>query len=394
MNKVVRNILIGIIVTLLFVSAIFIAYYVTVMRSQDNAVAIIVEDGNSAMESGSYEAAIEKYNEAMEYEPENKDLKNAIAHAYIMLAGTLGNTDEAISAYQNALTYNASNTNAYWGMAGIYESNGDEDNVLLTLQTGFVNTNDTNMKIKADNIEIERARIKAEEEAIAREEAERLAVEEAHNDVLGKLLPLFEAEETDYDAIKDMIRTEEFISLSDEVIGKDNSFYLGDRDVSGKRSGKGLAVYSDGYYYYGDFTDDVRSGKGIYIRAVYSESSSIGSYIFEGDFSNDLPNGAGKATSNYYKDRISTSGLSKQVISGEYVNGLENGTMELTGTSKGGASVKYTYKAENGVAVKLTDEDSGIKGQYIIAKSKDEKSNLTSDGSKRGVEGFVENDEE
>lgn len=390
MNKVVKNVLIGTVLVLIFISSIFIVYYTTVMKSQDNAFALIVEEGNTAIENGSYTTAIEKYNEAMEYEPESTTLKNAISHAYIQLAETLEDTDEAIEAYQNALIYNASSTTAYWGIADIYENNGDEDNLLMTLQTGYVNTNDSNMKVKADNIEFERARIKEEEERIAQEEAERLAIEEAHNDVLEKILPLFEAEKVDYDAIKEMLRTEEFIDLSDEVIGSDNSFYLGDRDVSGKRSGKGVAVYTDGYYYYGEFADDVRSGEGIYIKASYPEGSSIGSYIFEGTFANDKPNGKGTATSNYYKDKIGASGLVKQVIKGEYSDGLENGTMELSGTPKSGGSVNYTYKSENGVAVKISSEESGIKGQYIIAKSKDEKSNLTSDGSKRGVEGFVD----
>jgi len=390
MSIVIRNVIIGIVVVLMAVSALFITYYVTIMKSEDNAVALLVSDGNAAMDSSLYQEAIDKYNEALEYEPESRELKDAIAHAYIMLAGTLGNSSEAINAYQEALAYNASNTNAYWGMASIYEDNGDEDNVLLTLQTGYVNTNDSNMKIKADNIEIERARIKAEEEALAAEEAERLALEESHNDKLSKLIVLFQEEKPDMDAIKDMIRTEEFTDMVDEVIGSSNSFYYGDRDESGRRSGKGLAVYENGYFYYGDYADDVRSGNGLIIRAVYSESSSIGSYIFEGEFLNDKPNGKGTATSNFYKDKIDSSGLTKQIITGEYTDGFENGTMNLTGTTKGGASVKYTYKVTDGVAEKSSNEDSGIKGQYIIAKSSDKKSNLTSDGSKRGVEGFVE----
>lgn len=390
MDKIVRNVIIGIIVVLIGVSSIFITYYVTVMHSQDNAIAIIVNEGNDAMNEGAYQKAIDRYNEALDFEPESRELKDAIAHAYVMLAGTLGNGPEAVAAYQNALTYNPSNTNAYWGMAGIYENNGDEDNVLMTLQTGYVNTNDSNMKVKADNIEIERARIKAEQEAIAAEEAEKRALEEAHNDKLSKLIALFQTDKPDMDDIKEMIRTEEFVDMVDEVIGKDKSFYYGDRDENGKRSGKGIAVYADGYYYYGDYADDMRNGEGIYIRAVYAESSSIGSYIFEGTFSNDMPNGKGTATSNFYNAKISSAGLVKQVITGEFVDGLENGTMNLTGTTKAGSTVKYTYKVENGVAVKSSNDDSGIKGQYIIAKSQDEKSNLTSDGSKRGVEGFIE----
>jgi len=390
MNKIARNIIVGFVIAILFVAAIVITYYYTVMRSQDNAVAIIVEDGNEFMNGGHYVKAIDKYNEALEYEPENKELKEAISHAYIMLAGTLGNGPEAIEAYQNALVYNKSNTNAYWGMAGIYENNGDEDNVLMALQTGYINTNDANMKIKADNIEIERQRQQAEMEALAAEEAERLAYEESHNDKLSRLIALFQVDKPNMDEIKKMIRSEEFVDMADEVIGANNSFYYGDRDESGKRSGKGIAVYADGYYYYGDFADDMRNGNGIYLRAVYAESSSIGSFIFEGSFSNDKPNGKGTATSNFYKDKISSAELVKQVITGEYVDGLENGSMSLTGLTKGGASVKYSYKSENGIAAKSSNEDSGIKGQYIIAKSSDGKSNLTSDGSARGVEGFVQ----
>lgn len=390
MNKTVRNVLIGVIAVLLIICGVFITYYVTVVNSQDNAMAVLVEEGNNAMDASSYQVAIDKYKEALEYDPESRQLKDAIAHAYIMYAGTLSGGPEAVEAYQNALSYNASNTNAYWGMAGIYEANGDEDNELLVLQTGYVNTNDNDMKVKADNIEIERARIQAEEEARLLEEQERLELEASHNDKLSKLIALFQVDKPNLDDIKEMIRSEEFVDMVDEVIGKNNSFYYGDRDENGKRSGKGIAVYENGYYYYGDYADDMRNGNGIYIRAVYSDSSSIGSYVFEGTFSNDKPNGKGTATSNFYKDKIGESGLAKQVITGEYVDGLENGSMTLIGNTRSGGTVKYTYSVDNGVAKKSSNEDSGIKGQYIIAKSQDEKSNLTSDGSKRGVEGFVE----
>ena len=149
-------------------------------------------------------------------------------------------------------------------------------------------------------------------------------------------------------------------------------------------------MYINGYFYYGDFENNVRSGEGTWMRAVYADSSAIGSFIFKGQWADDKPNGSGEATSNFYKDKISANEMVKQIIKGEYKDGLENGSMNLSGATKGGASVNYTYKSEDGVAVKSSKEDSGIKGQYIIAKSSDGKSNLTSDGSKRGVEGFVE----
>lgn len=389
MSKVVKAVIISLIALIIGGTALFFIYYWTSFKAADNAFANVVNEGNDYMDKESYDSAISKYEKALEMEPENTDLRNALAHAYVCYATTMDDEDSAINAYQNALMYNGSNTNAFWGIIDIYDSRGDEDSVLDTLKSGYEATGDENMKIKADNIEAERARIIAEEEAAAAEEAERIALEESRNAMLLPVKELFEADPIDYDAIKDLIRTEEYAAFADEVISDDNCFYLGDRDDSGNKSGKGLAIYANGYYYYGDFANDVREGNGIYMRAVYTINSALGSFIYEGEFSNDKPNGHGVATSNYYKDRISAAELVKSVIEGNFKDGYEDGEMSLEGTKRGGGNVKYTYKVVDGVAEKSSDDNSGIEGQYIIAKSKDGKSNLTSDGSKRGIEGFI-----
>lgn len=389
MSKAVRNTIIAIVTVVFAVTILFFVYYGVSYNAKDNIVADLVNTGNDYMAAGSYQDAIKKYEAALEHEPENKELKNAIAHSYVCLAGTLGDSIPAVDAYQNALTYNSLNTNAYWGMAGVYERLGDEDNMLLALQTGYTNTEDVDMRTKAQNVEIERARKKAEEEAAAKEAAEKLEIEERHNGLLSALLDMFNVEEPDLEAIKELIRTEAYIDLVDEVIGIDDSFYYGETDSEGRRLGKGIAVYRDGYFYYGDYMDGMRYGQGIYLRAVYSESSSKESFVYEGGFRDDKPNGSGTCTTSFYKEKIISSEFLKQVVSGNYSDGKEDGKMELTGTKKGGSEVKYSYRSDNGIAEKSSDENSGIKGQYIIATSSDEKSNLSSDGSERGVEGFI-----
>lgn len=389
-SRIVKAILIIVMAIVLGSTVLFFLYYWTSYKSADNTFANIINEGNDFMSAEKYLEAINKYESALELEPENAELRKALGHAYVCYAGTIDDGDSKVAAYQNALMYNKLNTNAYWGMVDFYEGMDDEESVLMTLQTGYAETQDDNMKIKADNIEAERARIKAEEEEAAREEAERLALIEYHDSMLNPLKEMFESEDMDLDAIKDLLRTDKYVSFADEVIGDDNSFYSGDLDETGLRNGKGIAVYANGYYYYGDFVNDLREGHGIYIRAVYTENSSLGSYMYDGEWMGDMPNGKGVATSNFYKDKISSAELVKQIIEGEYSSGLENGTMTLNGTKKGGGSVNYTYKVKDGVAEKSSNEDSGVKGQYIIAKSKDGKSNLTSDGSKRGIEGFIE----
>jgi hypothetical protein len=385
--KTVKRMIAAATVILIVVGVILGVYYGVSYFSEANKVADILRTGSKYMDAGDYENAIKYYDDALNYEPESTEIRNAISYAYIKLAEQSSDNARAVELYQKSLLYNKTNKTPYWGVANIYENLGDENNMMISLQTGYDITGDEAMRQKMEAVEAERARIQAEEEAAAAEEAERNAIEEAHAESLKALYDLFEVQ--DLDAVKDMLRTDEYMDLVDEVVG-DNSFFYGTKTADGKRSGKGIAVYKDGYFYYGDFANDVREGSGVMMRAVYSESSAIGSFVYNGEWSNDKPNGSGMCTSNYYKDKIGESGLSKQIITGTYTDGLENGAMTLQGTTKSGGSVSYSYTAENGVAKKSSDEDSGVKGQYIIAKSSDGKSNLTSDGSLRGVEGYAD----
>lgn len=387
MNKTVALTLKIVVGVILCTGILCGVYFWTSFKSEANEVADIVSKGNAYMNAECYHDAIMSYEEALAYEPDNEKLKNALVKAYVLYASTLGETDDAIYAYQSAINYEPSNKLPFWAVANIYENRGDEDAMMDVLRKGYENTGDEDMQTKVSNIEIERERLKAEEEAAAKEEQERLALEAQRESLLKPVADLFAAK--DYDGVKDLIRTDEYLSFADEVIG-DASFYCGERDENGKRNGTGIAIYENGYYYYGQFVNDIRSGHGVWMRAVYANASAIGSYIFEGEWSNDLPNGDGTATSNFYKDKISADGFVKQVITGKYVNGLEEGSMNLAGTVKTGKTLKYQYKCTEGVAAKSSKEDSTVKGQYIIAKSADETTNLTSDGSKRGVEGFIE----
>ncbi|MBO4267086.1 MAG: tetratricopeptide repeat protein [Lachnospiraceae bacterium] len=374
----------------LVATLLFGAFYFESYRSVANEVADQINKGNAYMEAECYAEAIECYERALEHEEGNEKIKSAIVLAYMSMASDYGNSDEALLCYQNAIGFNPNNKTAYWSIANIYEERGDEDTMLDVLHKGFEDTGDESMNAKVFAIEEKRARLKAEEEArIAEEEAKR-AEEEARAEKLEQLRPFFEDE--DYDGLKEKLREEEYVAFSEEVIG-DNSYYSGDHDVDGRREGYGIAVYENGYYYYGQFHEDQRSGKGVMIRANYSESSSIGSFIYDGEWSNDKPNGAGTAKSNYYKDRISASDFASKEIKGNYTDGLEDGEMTLVGVTRSGAKRTFKYRAENGVAEKSSNDSSGVKGQYIIAQTEDKSESLTSDGSKRGVEGFVEEEE-
>ncbi len=373
---------------------LLIGIYICVSHfSTSNQIVKKLAEGNAYLDNQEYENAIEIYKEALELNPDSIEIKNHISNVYIMIAQTLGETDEAIDVYQTALAYNIGNVSAYWGVANIFEGRGDEANMMSALTTGYTNTGDVNIGAKLDAIQAEKDRIQAEADALAAEqaavEAERAAQEEANNQLLQPLLELFQKE--DMDGVKDLIRDEAYVTMSDELINADDVYYCGEKDADGNKNGKGVGAYANGYYYYGDYAGNVRSGSGIWIRAVYSESSSIGSYIFKGTWSDDKPNGTGEAASNFYKDKIGSTGLIKQVITGSYSNGLEEGKMSMNGTTKAGKTLKYTYETSGGVAKKISNEKTGVEGQYYIGKtSSSSDPMLMSDDSPRGVEGFVE----
>jgi len=385
MTKRTRLILTIIVAVILVTSLLLGVYYYNSYKSISNEVADIVNKGNAYMEAGLYEDAIGYYEHALEYEEGNEELKMAIVEAYMRIAESQGETDEAIVNYLNAISYNENNRTAYWAIARIFENRGEEDAMMEVLRQGFEKTGDSAMESKVLIIEEERARIQAELDELARQEEERIALEQARASMLEPLVSLFE--EKEYDDIKDILRSDEYVAFSEEVIG-DTSYYCGNYDENNMRTGIGMALYENGYYYYGNFDNNMRNGQGILFRATYADSSSIGSFIFEGQWVDDKPNGQGSATSNYYKDRISASDFATKVITGNYTDGLEDGDMTLVGTTKSGSKNTFSYKASAGVAEKSSNEDSGVKGQYIIAVSGDQK--LTSDGSVRGIEGYVE----
>lgn len=389
-NKVstVLKIVVGVI---LAVSIMFVVYYAVSYKSEANEVADLVNSGNLLMEEGQYEQAISYYERAMEHEQNDERLVMAIVEAYMRLGNAAGYTQEAVVYYNNALMYEPNNKSAYWSIANIYQNLGDEDIMLDVLRKGYEDTADPAMIDKVTSIENERARIEAEiaaeNEAQMEEANRRLQMEQECKEMLEPMISLFQAK--DYDSLKKMMRDEKYVAFADGVIG-DNYYYLGDYDADGKEDGVGIAVYENGYYYYGDFSNGKRNGSGILMRASYSDSSSIGSFIYEGGWQDDMPNGSGTATSNYYKDRISDSDFVTKEISGNYSNGLENGDMTLKGVTKSGKSRSFKYKTTDGIAEKSSNDDPGIKGQYIIARSSDNNDNLTSDGSVRGIEGYVE----
>lgn len=372
-----------VIAVLLFLMLLLIIFYWRSYKSEANEIADAINKGNALMEASCYKEAIECYEFALSKEPDNEKIVYAIINAYMLMGESEGESDEAILAYLTAIAIRPNNRSAYWAIADIYESRGDEQNMVDILQRGLEDTQDPNMEKKIARTRNEKSIQKSEDERLEREEAQRKARNGRAATMLSPLVTLFQDE--DYDSLMNMLNEQRYIDFSDEIVGN-NFYYYGGTDSHGRYNGTGLAAYPNGFFYYGDFYDDERSGYGVWFKAVYPENSSKMYYLFEGTWEDNYPNGEGRATSQYYPDRIE-SGFATEVIEGDYVDGLEEGQMKLTGTTKTGRTREFLYTAMRGIAEKIDDTEESF-DEYIIARTDDQNVSLTSDGSIRCVEGF------
>ena len=161
------------------------------------------------------------------------------------------------------------------------------------------------------------------------------------------LKPLFECFETnDLDGAKALMRTDTYQAMSAAV--GNGYFYFNGGD------GMVVAVYSNNYYYYGGWDNGMRSGSGLWIRAVYEENGSWESESYEGMWDLDRPNGEGTILSTMYEEGLQlepgeTTSIRTE-IRGTFLNGLYHGTIYETWYMNDGDVLTWTpITAINGI---------------------------------------------
>ena len=158
----------------------------------------------------------------------------------------------------------------------------------------------------------------------------------------------------DIDTAISLMQEEKYILLS-KTATHDNPHYFGGKNKDGTRYGIGLGCYPGNFYYYGEWENGVRSGKGLWIRAENDDEPQLQRYRYEGEWKNDLPNGEGVTIRNpIFKNEITNHEEGKMVefdeIRGTFSNGLEHGEIYKTVKTRDGRVFVYSpIKAVKGV---------------------------------------------
>lgn len=184
-------------------------------------------------------------------------------------------------------------------------------------------------------------------------------------------------EDNNQKALDDLANLDRFIAMSWTLSGTDDCYYYGDTDSQGRPEGKGIAVYADNQYYYGDWKNGVRSGNGTWIHYhIHQEENTTDLYTYHqytGGWADDLPQGKGSEHYDYNLELLKKGiGYDTNLI-GSYSKGLVDGEFYLTNIYSDGSMKEWNAKAEHGSWIYQSEnkDKKGNRTVYVDVKDPD-----------------------
>lgn len=171
--------------------------------------------------------------------------------------------------------------------------------------------------------------------------------------ILNEALPYFA--DNNQDAIWDLAHLKRYVKLSEELENTNRFYYQGDVNSDGKPHGKGLAIYENNSYYYGDWSNGVRNGGGTWYRFYIgkkNKSNAMGKYTahsYAGSWVNDLPDGEG---AEHYEVDISKLQVRERILQnvvGHFTEGLYDGELYANTVDYTGNVEEWSGIAQKGV---------------------------------------------
>lgn len=192
--------------------------------------------------------------------------------------------------------------------------------------------------------------------------------------ILNEAFPYFT--DNNQGAIWDLAHLKRYVKLSSELKDTNQYYYTGDVNDDGRPDGKGLAIYEDNSYYYGDWVNGARSGKGRWFRFYINEKSkrnANGKYLahsYDGEWINDLPSGHGAEHYDVDISKLEGGERILQNVVGGFKNGLYDGELYSNTVNYIGTVEEWDGVASKGV-FSLWRDMSAI-GECSVWRSKDD----------------------
>lgn len=183
-------------------------------------------------------------------------------------------------------------------------------------------------------------------------------------------------EEGNQEAVRELAHLERFEAMSFALNGTKDFYYYGDTNEEGKPSGKGIAVYANDQYYYGDWENGIRSGGGTWISFYpYYTTYVVKEHMFSGAFAGDLPNGEGQEHYDYDQEHMNDKDIYIQNAIGSFANGLYDGEMYLITVNSDYVTTEWKGDCSKGTLLMYPDTVKDKRGYIPVFGQMDNSDN-------------------
>ncbi|PNV59465.1 hypothetical protein C0033_23745 [Clostridium sp. chh4-2] len=281
-----------------------------------------------------------------------------------------GNYEEAIIVFSLAIEIDPKKTEAYMERAKAYigsaELSAEQKEIFYE-------------KALAD---LEKAKELGNKKAETEIEKLKLLIGENGNnkkslDLLKEIYPYFL--ETDLENLQRLMRQDRYMEMSAAI---DDAFIYYDEDGV-----NGLAVYPDNFYYFGQWENGMRSGYGIWVKAVFGDNDTRDIYLYSGEWTEDSPNGAGRILETRDTNKAAAGNGRRTAVrverDGTFTNSSFEGSFDVKWTMNDGSTITWTpMRFSSGIPQPMADVPQMIKerdyykekvenGEYIVAVDTD-----------------------
>ena len=180
--------------------------------------------------------------------------------------------------------------------------------------------------------------------------------------------------ENNTEALYDLANLDRFIAMSYSYKDTDNFAYYGDTDSNNKPNGKGVAVYADNRYYYGDWKNGKRDGNGVWVHYHIHLKTNLTDMIvfhqYSGEFRNDFPEGEGQDHYEYDSNFFVKDKWYITNYIGNFKKGLIDGEIYCTATNKNNDYIDYNGEAKNGMFIPISESIDKQKRIPVLTETK------------------------
>ena len=196
------------------------------------------------------------------------------------------------------------------------------------------------------------------------------------------------------EAVRDLAHLERFEAMSYSLSGSNDFFYYGDTTGDGVPNGTGLAVYAGDQYYFGEWSEGVRSGNGTWFSFYPNYSQYVvKEHMYTGEWAGNLPNGQGQEHYDYVSEFMNNADIYLQNAIGGFKDGYYNGDMYIITVNMNGDTSEWDGTCNSGTWDQVLHAAIDNKGKIPVLSLRENTENhvyMTKEGLKNnGVSGII-----